>query len=95
MSIQTPTKPEVPTVRELTEEQLDGLMQRIQEARDHNLALSGDDYDVLMNAILMLANMQERLSKNDLTLTKLKKLLGMVNSSEKLDKLRTGGKGEK
>ena len=95
MSIQTPTKPEAPAVRELTEEQLDGLMQRIQEARDHNLALSGEDYDVLMNAIVMLANMQERLSKNDLTLAKLKKLLGMVNSSEKLDKLRTGDKGEK
>lgn len=75
-------------MRELSEEQLDGLMQRIREARDHKLALSGDDYDVLMSAMLMLANMQERLQNNDLTLTKLKKLLGMVNSSEKLDKLR-------
>lgn len=75
-------------MRELSEEQLDGLMDRIREARDHNLALSGDDYDVLMSAMLMLANMQERLHNNDLTLTKLKKLLGMVGSSEKLSKLR-------
>lgn len=91
MSTQTPIKPEAPAVRELSEEQLDGLMLRIREARDHNLALSGDDYDVLMNAVLMLANMHERLSNNDLTMTKLKKLLGMVNSSEKLDKLRPDG----
>lgn len=47
-------------------------MQRIREARDHNLALSSDDYDVLMSAMLMLANMHERLQNNDLTLSKLK-----------------------
>ncbi len=81
-------------MRELSEEQLDGLMDRIREARDHNLALSSDDYDVLMSAMLMLANMQERLHNNDLTLTKLKKLLGMVGSSEKLSKLRPDSANE-
>ena len=90
-----PEKPATQTatpVRDLDEAQLDALMQRISEAKEHNLALSGDDYDVLMNAILTLANMQERLSHNDLTVAKMKKLLGMVNSSEKLDKLRPQSK---
>ena len=94
MSTQTPTQPEAPAVRELSEKQLDGLMQRIREACDYNLALSSDDYDVLMNAVLMLANMQERLSNNDLTMSKLKKLPGIINSSEKLDKLRPGANGK-
>jgi transposase len=94
MSTQTATPSATPAIRELSEEQLDGLMVRIREARDHNLALSGDDYDVLMSAMLMLANMQERLNNNDLTLTKLKKLMGMVSSSEKLGKLRPSGSGE-
>lgn len=94
MTTETPTRPDTTAVRELSEEQLDGLMQRIREAREHNLALSSDDYDVLMSAMLMLANMQERLNNNDLTLSKLKKLLGMVNSSEKLGKLRPEGAGK-
>lgn len=92
MSTPSPTKAEPTPIRELDEKQLDALMQRMREARDHGLALSSDDYDILMNALLMLANMQERLSNNDLTLLKLKKLLGMVNSSEKLDKLRPEAK---
>lgn len=80
-----------PAVQELDEAQLDALMLRIREAKEHNLALSAEDYDVLMNAMLMLASMQERLNNNDLTVAKLKKLLGMVKSSEKLKDLRPPG----
>ena len=69
---------------DLTEGELDALLDRIEQAKTHNLALSVGDYELLLGAVLMLANMQERLEKNDLTLHKLRKLLGMVRSSEKL-----------
>jgi transposase len=69
---------------DLPESELDGLIERIEQAREHNLALSGDDYALLLNAVLTLASMQEQLSYNDLTIHKLKKLLGVVRSSEKL-----------
>ena len=72
---------------DLPESDLDGLIERIEQAREHNLALSGDDYALLLNAVLTLASMQERLSHNDLTIHKLKKLLGVVRSSEKLKDL--------
>lgn len=71
---------------DLSEHQLDQLMGRIAEAREHGMALSADDYDLLRSAVLTLATVQERISHKDLTIVKLQKLLGMVNSSEKLDK---------
>lgn len=71
---------------DLSEQQLDALIARIGEAREHGMALSADDYDLLRSAVLTLATVQERISHKDLTIVKLQKLLGMVNSSEKLDK---------
>ena len=49
--------------------------------------MSAHDCDLLLNAVLTLATMQERLSHNDLTVAKLKKLLGIVRSSEKTSDL--------
>jgi len=72
---------------DISVEELDGLIERIEQAREHNLALSGDDYALLLSAVLTLASMQEQLSHNDLTIHKLKKLLGVVRSSEKLSGL--------
>jgi len=68
----------------LSESDLDGLLDRIEQAKTHNLALSVGDYELLFSAVMMLANMQERLENNDLSVHKLRKLLGMVRSSEKL-----------
>jgi hypothetical protein len=69
---------------DLSESELDALLERIEQAKTHGLALSAGDYELLMGAVLMLANMQERLENNDLSVIKLRKLLGMVRSSEKL-----------
>ncbi|MFK8079550.1 MAG: transposase, partial [Granulosicoccus sp.] len=69
---------------DLSESDLDALLDRIEQAKTHNLALSAGDYELLFSAVMMLANMQERLEKNDLSVHKLRKLLGMVRSSEKL-----------
>lgn len=82
----------VPIV-EIDEAALDALVDRVGEAREHNLALSVEDYDLLLSALLMLANMQERLSHNDLSIHKLRKLMGMVRSSEKLKDLLPGEHG--
>ena len=60
------------------------MPERIEQAKTHGLALSAADYELLMGAVMMLANMQERLENNDLSVLKLRKLLGMVRSSEKL-----------
>ena len=69
---------------DMSESELDALLERIEQAKTHSLALSVDDYELLTGALLMLANMQERLENKDLTMSKLKKLLGMVSSSESL-----------
>lgn len=76
---------------DLSENELDALLDRIEQAKTHGMALSAGDYELLSGAVMMLANMQERLDNNDLSVHKLRKLLGMVRSSEKLrDVLPTG-----
>lgn len=72
------------TFVDLSEGELDALIVRIEQAKTHGLALSAGDYELLMGALMMLVNMQERLENNDLSVHKLRKLLGMVRSSEKL-----------
>ena len=72
---------------ELPVGELDALIARVEEAKQAQLCLSAEDCDLLLNAVLTLATMQERLSHNDLTITKLKKLLGIVRSSEKTNDL--------
>jgi len=69
---------------EITEAELDALVERVTEARAHNLALSAGDYDLLLGALLTMANMHEQLSHSNLTIHKLRKLMGIVRSSEKL-----------
>ena len=77
---------------DLSESELDALLGRIEQAKTHKLALSVGDYELLMGAVLMLANMQERLENKDLSVSKLRKLLGMVSSSEKLRDLAPSSK---
>jgi rubredoxin len=63
---------------------LDALIKRVQEAKEHDLSLSSEDCQLLLDALLTLAAMQENLANNDITINKLRKLVGMVQSSEKL-----------
>lgn len=78
-------------VAELSPAELDGLIGRVQEAAAHNLALSGEDLRLLLNALLMLAQFQSRLADQDITLHKLRKLAGIVARSERLKNLAPGG----
>ena len=59
-------------------------MERVTQAKAHQLTLSPEDCDLLLTALMTLAGMQEKLSDNDITIHKLRKLVGMVQSSETL-----------
>ena len=66
---------------------LDALIERVSEAKEHELALSPDDCQLLLNALMTLASLQENIASKDVTIHKLKKLIGIVKSSEKLEDL--------
>ena len=63
---------------ELSQSELDGLIERVSEAAEHDLALCGEDLRLLLGALLMLTELQQRLSDQDITLHKLRKLAGIV-----------------
>jgi len=69
-------------IREVNQSEFDGLISRIEDAIDNNLALSTDDLRLLLSAIHTLTELQNRLEDNDITLQKLRKLLGLVKKSE-------------
>ena len=75
--------------------ELDSLIQRVSEAKEHNLALTPEDCQLLIDALLTLASMQENLASNSITIHKLKKLVGMVKSSEKLQTSLAQGNAKK
>ncbi len=74
-------------ITQLSTEELDALIGRLQEAIDYDLTLCADDIRLLLNAVMTLASMQERIADKDITLHKLRKLLGMISASEKLNDL--------
>jgi len=78
------------TVQDIDVTALDALIERLNEARDYNLTLSADDIQLLLTALATLMTLQDRLSNNDVTVHKLRKLLGMVTASETLSTLLKG-----
>jgi len=72
------------TFTDITAQELDALIERVAQAKEHELALSPEDCQMLLDALMTLASLQEKLSSNDITLQKLRKLVGMVQSSETL-----------
>jgi transposase len=64
--------------------ELEALIMRVSEAKENNLALSPEDYQLLLDALLTLATTQNRLANHDVTVHKLRKLLGIEKSSETL-----------
>jgi transposase len=77
-------------VTELSAAELDGLIDRVQQAAQHGLALSADDLQLLLSALLLLAQLQTELAEQDITLHKLRKLAGIVKRSEQLKHLAPG-----
>jgi transposase len=68
---------------EIDRDALSSLMIRIEEAIEHDLALSVDDMKLLLSAITTLCTLQSKMEMDDVTLDKLRKLLGMVKQSER------------
>jgi transposase len=77
MSQKNPIQPE------LSQAELDGLIERVERAIENELSLSVDDMKLLLLAIHSLAMLQQTIEDKDITLYKLRKLLGMVQQSEK------------
>ena len=68
-------------IMEIDRKALAELIARVEEAIEHNLALSVDDLKLLLLAISTLCALQEKIEADDVTLHKLRKLLGMVQQS--------------
>jgi hypothetical protein len=49
---------------------LEALIARVSEAKDNQLALSGEDCQLLLDALVTLASMQDRLASHDVTVHK-------------------------
>ncbi|PIR23690.1 MAG: transposase [Deltaproteobacteria bacterium CG11_big_fil_rev_8_21_14_0_20_45_16] len=75
-----------PSITEIDRKALGELISRVEEAIKHELSLSVEDMKLLLLAISTLCNLQEKIEQNDVTLHKLRKLLGMVQSSERRQK---------
>jgi hypothetical protein len=71
------------SVVEIDRKELSELIARVEEAIEHQLALSVDDLKLLLLAISTLCALQEKIEADDITLHKLRKLLGMVQQSER------------
>jgi transposase len=56
---------------------LEALIARVNEAKDQQLALSPEDCQLLLDALVILSSMQDRLANHDVTVHKLRKLLGI------------------
>ena len=69
---------------DIDDKALEALIERVSEAKENNLALSPEDYQLLLDALVTLATTQNRLANHDITVHKLRKLLGIEKSSEKL-----------
>lgn len=80
---------------DIDDKALEALIMRVTEAKENNLALSPEDCQLLLDALLTLASMQTRLANHDITVHKLRKLLGIEKSSENLSQLIAGEKPPK
>lgn len=70
-------------VHEISHTELETLIERVEHAITHELALSVEDMKLLLLAINTLSLVQQKLEDRDLTLHKLRKLLGMIQQSER------------
>lgn len=71
-------------LKTLKAEDADQLVDRINESMNHGLTLSNEDLQLIVQMIQSLIYLQSKAENNELTTYRLRKLLGMVNKSEKL-----------
>ena len=80
---------------DIDDKELEALIARVTEAKENNLALSPEDCQLLLDALVTLASMQDRLAHHGVTVHKLRKLLGIEKSSEHLGQLLNSKKAPK
>jgi len=80
--------------KEINEGELDALIERIKQAKADNLALTAGDIDLILEMLLSFAQLSEQLADNDATLHKLRKLAGLVNSSERFKNISKDDKAK-
>jgi len=71
-----------PEIADIDFHELAKLIERVEQAIMHDLALSVSDMKLLLCAITTLCTLQTKMEQNDITLHKLRKLLGMIKQSE-------------
>lgn len=75
------------TIDDIDIQALDALIERLQQAKAYQLTLEPSDIELLITALLTLSHLQDKLSDQDITLHKLRKLAGIVSRSERLKDL--------
>lgn len=85
----------VESIQEISQEELNALIERVEFAIENELSLSIEDMKLLLLAIHSLATLQQKIEDKDITLYKLRKLLGMVTQSEKRDPKKHAGTAAK
>ena len=71
------------TIKDVSQKEMDALIDRLQAAIDHDLSVEKDDLILLMQFVETLTHLQDKMNEKDMTLIKLKRLLGMLPESEK------------
>ena len=72
--------------KDINEADLDALIKRLESARDHQFYLEPEDIQLIIDMLLSLVSLQTHLTDTDITIQKLKKLAGIVESSESIKK---------
>ena len=67
----------------ISEKELDGLIERLRQAKEEQLALTASDIDLVLNIVLSFSFMQENISNTEQYVEKLKKIAGLARQSEK------------
>lgn len=62
--------------------QLDALIGRVEHAIENELSITAEDATLLLQMLHTLVNFNDHLQDNDVTISKLRKLAGMVSSAE-------------
>ena len=72
--------------KDIDEADLDALIKRLENARDYQFYLEPEDIQLIIDMLLSFVSLQTHLSDQDITIQKLKKLAGIVQSSESIKK---------
>lgn len=67
----------------ISEQGLEALILRLQEAIENDLSITKEDMNLLLKVLLSFSYIQDKLTDSDITLKKLRKLAGIISASEK------------